>query len=1182
MTAFIELKSLNERFARSINVEYDTGGSALDGYIPVGRAVDAVSRIARGLADDQTESAFSVTGPYGSGKSSFAVLLDGLFGPEEEPSRATAHELIATASPEVAQLVEKARCSRDAHKSGFIRAVITAEREPIAATVLRALMHGADRFGHPARAKGQFNAAVKDIREMHAGFTASPSVLPDSHKIKSVIASLAECAPVLLVIDEFGKNLEAFADSHSDADLYLLQQLAEASRGSSALPLVLVTLQHMSFDEYAGGAQVGQRREWAKIQGRFEDIPFVDTAAQTRWLIGAAFTETDKRLTAAVTEWADNQATQLASLGITDLAEEVELVARVWPLHPVALSVLPELCERYGQNERTLFSFLAGSEPGSVASFLRDHVFVEGKALPVVRLDKIYDYFLESAANLVGVSNAASRWVEIDTRIRDAHGLEDSARRVLKTVGLLNLVSAGGSVRASRSIIEFACANGQHGTRTGAQVRKKLNSLEQAGLITYRDYADEYRVWSGSDFDLKAALDMARWRLRDEDPTIVLQRVLPMRPLVAARHFHDTGTLRAFARRWISEDAKNIQPLGMADSEDGIAFYVLGSRTPHREVQNCRGAKPVAFVTSPSPGTLTHAAREVAAFDEVLADRESLGDDWVARRELIERRTEARLEVDRLVEELYGATSESRGDWTFLPSFEFRRPKSLGDLTASQAMSAIADHWYSAAPKIRNDLINRHELSSQLAKARRLLLEAMISKPDEEALGICGSGPDKTLYRTVLETSGLHHGTKKGWSFKSPKPDSPIYETWRHLAELLSAATEGRLGVDELYAELASPPFGVREGVAPILLTAALIINRDELALYEHGTFQPRLTNDLVERLLKNPQNFEVKHFASRTGPRSQLLTAIAEQLQIPVSRPEKRQQVGSVLAVVSHLVRTIADVPPYIKRTAHLEKSTVAVRKHLLEATEPDELLFSAIPAALGFEPVPGRGSYAPEKIKQLALGLTEVVEELRNAYPLLLNTLRAELGDALHGPEDDLQGHLGIRAASLEGQVINPRLKSLVVALMADLDSKGWTEYVAMNVVNGRALGQWDDQDRARFSVELRDIADTFLRVEWLNADLRTRTEGFDALRVAVTRPDGTERVNVVSIDHDRRELLENVVDDAVQLAREYGLSETVARDTLIAILAQDATPAEPVLQLPQAKNPPTLETEDAAVNE
>ena len=58
MTTFIELKSLKERFARSINVEYDTDGFALDGYIPVGRAVDAVSRIARGLANGQAESAF--------------------------------------------------------------------------------------------------------------------------------------------------------------------------------------------------------------------------------------------------------------------------------------------------------------------------------------------------------------------------------------------------------------------------------------------------------------------------------------------------------------------------------------------------------------------------------------------------------------------------------------------------------------------------------------------------------------------------------------------------------------------------------------------------------------------------------------------------------------------------------------------------------------------------------------------------------------------------------------------------------------------------------------------------------------------------------------------------------------------------------------------------------------------
>ena len=187
--------------------------------------------------------------------------------------------------------------------------------------------------------------------------------------------------------------------------------------GRGRLPLALVTMQHMAFDEYADSASAAQRREWAKIQGRFEDIPFVDSPAQTRSLIAASFEPPSGRLAESQSGWAHRQLPVLQSLGLNELAADPEQLAACWPLHPVALAALPELCERYGQNERTLFSFLAGHEPLSVASFLSDTAW-DDDHLPVVRLDRLYDYFIDAAASMVGVSTNASRWLEIDTRIR--------------------------------------------------------------------------------------------------------------------------------------------------------------------------------------------------------------------------------------------------------------------------------------------------------------------------------------------------------------------------------------------------------------------------------------------------------------------------------------------------------------------------------------------------------------------------------------------------------------------------------------------------------------------------------------------------------------------------------------------------------------------------------------------
>lgn len=64
---------------------------------------------------------------------------------------------------------------------------------------------------------------------------------------------------------------------YADGDLYLLQQLAELGQGTPALPFTIVTLQHLSFDEYVADATTQRRREWAKVQGRFQDIPYVES-----------------------------------------------------------------------------------------------------------------------------------------------------------------------------------------------------------------------------------------------------------------------------------------------------------------------------------------------------------------------------------------------------------------------------------------------------------------------------------------------------------------------------------------------------------------------------------------------------------------------------------------------------------------------------------------------------------------------------------------------------------------------------------------------------------------------------------------------------------------------------------------------------------------------------------------
>ena len=48
----------------------------------------------------------------------------------------------------------------------------------------------------------------------------------------------------------------------------------------------MLTILHQAFEQYAQRLATSQREEWAKVQGRFEDVAFVEPTEQVLRLIG--------------------------------------------------------------------------------------------------------------------------------------------------------------------------------------------------------------------------------------------------------------------------------------------------------------------------------------------------------------------------------------------------------------------------------------------------------------------------------------------------------------------------------------------------------------------------------------------------------------------------------------------------------------------------------------------------------------------------------------------------------------------------------------------------------------------------------------------------------------------------------------------------------------------------------
>ena len=1138
MVLLADLITVAPRFARSANLERDAAAlEPLEGYVVTARALDVVERIASTAADRGAGGAWSLTGPYGSGKSSLGLLLDAAFGPSGL-ARTTAYELISGVSAPVGQLVRKAHRRHDTSRHGFHRGLVTARREALSRTVLRALHSAASRSFGSSPSPQQFAAADALDAALHDADSGDPRIVgPSPSALVEIARSLAEDRPLLLILDEFGKNLEAAGDG-ADSDPYLLQQLAEAGQGSG-LPIFLLTLQHLSFEDHLSGTDAPQRREWAKVQGRFEDVAYAESAAQTRALIGTAFDVRDEALRGRIARWATRAAAEISGLGVAELADPAT-VAECYPLHPLTALVLPELCNRYGQHERTLFSFLTGTDTASAASFLRTAELRDREPLPSLGLDAVYDYFVAGGSSVVAAPGRSSRWIEIATRLRDTHGLTDAQARMAKSAAVLNLVSATGTVRASRPLL--LC--------TGRDSPTVLDELEAAGILTYRRFADEYRAWQGTDVDIRHLLDRAGEHV-DKTPLVdLLSNIDRLSPQVAARHSAEFDTLRVFSRRYV-DGIESVEPPDAFSPYDGEVLLVVGER----QVLPCLigsnagkaggvedGFKPVVAAVPANVSALRTAAREVATVAMALDDP-SVTKDWVARRELGERLAQARASLESARTATF-TTSSCR--WILLDNDS---GQDLPSGRGSAALSAATDVAYRSTPLIRNEMLNRTHLTSQGAKARRELLSAMIEHESEQDLGLTGFGPEVAMYRAFLARTGLHAPDSDGNIRFGEPADALLQPAWRALESQFGRSKRRRINLNDVFATLRSPPIGMKSGAVPVFVTAGLLARTDDVALYEHGTFRPLLTPEVSERMVKNPDHFDVKAFANTRGARRVVIEALAERLGVRALRG--RPRVANVVAVVGHLVSRARRLDNYTRRTERLPEAIRGVREALLSATEPDELLFSMLPSILGFEDVrPDAETYSDAESFAMAIG--DAVAELEQCLGNLLEELRDLL---LNASGETSRGAVYGLATVIDGKVLDSEVRAFVGALAndgADTDA-AWISSIA-TVVARKAPAEWTDNDRERFCQELPQRLAAFGRLVAMYAQRKADGGGpFDALRVTVTRPDGSEYDRLVGIDHRSRHDVESILSRALdELAGVTGSTQR-AGHALLALLGE-----------------------------
>ena len=1151
-TAMCELFQVSGRFGRAVNIQADYAASnGLSGYIVTPLIRTILHRIGDGLQPGSLARAWSITGPYGAGKSAGALFLARVLGNAMDLQ---ARDLLRAVDSELSkELCENIAGLSD---SGFVVVPVVGSREPFALALFRglisALRSSSVRNSEVTAAEEWLTSRCEQMRQ---GEVASTACLSEGvTKVASVLgAASAESLGLLIILDELGKLLEYAALNPERSDIFHLQALADLAGHSGSNPIGVIVILHQAFERYAARLNPMQQREWAKVQGRFEDVGFLQSPAETLHLIGSAIQP--KMNLDGLADVIAHEASSADSLGLAPRelhSQEAErLLQRCAPLHPTVTVVLDRLFRsRLAQNERSLFAFLTSGEPHGFQDYLRRDFWTHDGYRPFYRVDMLYDYVHASMGSALYVHAQGKRWAEIEDALdrlpREASPVD---ARVVKAIGLLGPLGDQRYVKASLDVLKCALADGKHVVEE--DVEAAIARLCQWGIALYRRHKQAYSLWEGSDIDLDERFQKGFNQVdRRVSLAALLLKSWTVRPYLAKRHLHQTGTLRYFVP-WIVDlesleavlsrsfgDADGaivfVLPNGSAEEEEAVAAVLAASSrlsASRREL--------VFFAIPRDLSGLRESLDEIAAWDWVTENTPELEGDSVARRELAGRRAEALDRLNRLCAHSFDkASSYASARWVWAgQECHFSSAVQL-----SSALSDACDRVYHSAPIVHNELVNRRTLSSAAAAARRTLIERMLTHSTEPCLGIRGFPPELSMYRSVLESSGLHHYAGNVWSLGLASGDDrcKVIQLWQGMDAFLSATETEKHPVSELFALLREPPYGIKNGLLPIYLAVAVLSWDTEIALYENGSFVPQPNIAVFERLMKAPGQFSVQRHRLG-GARFYLLEKYSMLLGETSTPPGK----DTLLTAVRPILSFMRQLPPYAQLTRRVSPTAIAVRETILSAREPGNLLFRELPRAVGVQELDADADL--ENVRTFFEGLRAALLELQHAYDALLAEIQTQLTEAMRLPSEIVAARQEAagRAATLRDRVTDLRLRAFVLRLCdRNLRDREWMESLASTLVS-KPPKSWNDQDVLRYGLELSDTAAQFRRVEEIMLASQPQiqqAQGARRLRLAVTDASGEEQREVVSVLPDEEHAVEVITAQLQQALGAKGASQRV----------------------------------------
>jgi hypothetical protein len=856
---------------------------------------------------------------------------------------------------------------------------------------------------------------------------------------------------LVLVVDEFGKFLEYAAKENPEEELYFIQELAEYINDSRKDILLLTTV-HQDVSAYAVGLTRAQRQEWEKVKGRLKELTFNEPVEQLLFLaakqLGTTHQPTAPDL--AINRSLFEAIAKAQAFPLRDYFTP-EMQQQLWPMDLLSAAVLVQALQRYGQNERSLFTFLRSNDYLG----LQQHT---GRGT-YYTVSRVYDYLsfhfyslLTSRYNphFAQWSIIRASLEQLEKYISDPDEL-DAANQLVKTIGLLSIFAPAGA-EISADFLEAYIGI----STTVPSVLPVLQVLRQQQLVRLVPHKNSYFLFEGTDLDIELAIDAAGSLVEQvTDVAARLQEFFTF-PYIAAKQLSfEKGTPRIFEVK-MTDEALLEEPKGEVD---GFVNLIFSDSLTLEKLRQTVGTRQdaVLYGIYERSGEIKKLIREI---DKVRKVRDENLNDKVARRELnsILDHQEALLR-HYVIDSLYAQDGAITWFTNGAASLDF-----VGRRGFNRCLSAIAHTVYPATPIYRSELVNKTKLSTPILTARKNFMRALFENWQQQDLGFPANNfpPEKTIYLSLLKKTGIHQVVNGEYALVPPA-EASLQTLWQVCEDFLQRSQEAPLKISELMQVLLRKPLKLKQGFIDFWVPLFLFMKRHEFALYgEQNKYIPELRLEVVDLFTKSPGQYSVKAFAL-LPEKLALFNDYRELLQL---RTTDRVSNETFIESIKPFLTFYRQLAPYAQRTRNLPAATLRLRESIVTAKDPEAAFFEKFPGALGFNlPELQRDAATRERY---VTTLQDNIARLRQAYPALLSRLDAFIGSQVAGKAVDFdlyKQRLQERFKSLDKHRVPAELRVFQDRITSKLDDReSWLNSIA-NCLLSKSLNNFDDADERTF---------------------------------------------------------------------------------------------------------------------